>query len=519
MAHPSRARRRLLGVKRLFASTSLLVTACTVPDFVFAPPSGNGGVDAVGGSDRAEAGEGGTGAVGVSGGEPGVGGNAGGSAACTEDCAGAPAEAGSGGEPPIRVDEIPGLLAKYAFDEPRTVFADDSGNARSARVGAFDWVTGKHGNAIDLDGAFGYVTLPSSGVTSGLGNFTVTVWAKPRSLAGPARLFDIGTGQTAFMTMTVMTAATGNPRFFMKTAGNASLYVDSSIALKLDVWQLVSVTQSGNTVTLYVDGVVAATSNAMTYRASSFDANQSYLGRSQFMDPLFDGALDEFRLYSRALSAAEIASVVAGNEVTSGIRLSYDFDEAEGEVVPEANGAKEARAQSGIVAVPGVVDGAIELDGAAGYAELPAGLLDGVGDFTIACFVRQKQIRSAARIFDFGTDSGNYIALMASASSQKLRFGARFEGGVEQVLDSVELPVDAWQHVAVTRAGTVVRVFVGGEETASRVVADLPSPLVATSNWLGRSHRGDALLNAALDDFRVYDRALGPREIAALAGQ
>jgi hypothetical protein len=164
-------------------------------------------------------------------------------------------------------------------------------------------------------------------------------------------------------------------------------------------------------------------------------------------------------MYRRALSSTEIKSIASGEAVSSGLSLSYDFDEAEGSTVAEASGSsmKLARAQSGLVTVPGTSGSAIELDGGAGYVQLPPNLLDGVSDFTVACFVNRKQVRSGARV------------------------------------------------------------FVGGAEVGSRVVPGLPSPLSTTSNWLGRSHRADALLNAALDDFRVYDRALSGPEIAVLA--
>jgi hypothetical protein len=43
-----------------------------------------------------------------------------------------------------------------------------------------------------------------------------------------------------------------------------------------------------------------------------------------------------------------------------------------------------------------------------------------------------------------------------------------------------------------------------------------PSSLgVTTNNWLGRSQYGwDPYLGAQLDDFRIYDKAMSPQELA-----
>jgi hypothetical protein len=55
----------------------------------------------------------------------------------------------------------------------------------------------------------------------------------------------------------------------------------------------------------------------MTLHASDVGAtSNNYLGRSQFNgaasgDPLFNGSLDDFRVYKRALSQQEIADLLA----------------------------------------------------------------------------------------------------------------------------------------------------------------------------------------------------------------
>jgi hypothetical protein len=60
---------------------------------------------------------------------------------------------------------------------------------------------------------------------------------------------------------------------------------------------------------LYLDGVLAASSTTMTLKPSDLGAMPNdWIGRSEFAtDPYFDGMIDEFRVYTRALAASEIA--------------------------------------------------------------------------------------------------------------------------------------------------------------------------------------------------------------------
>lgn len=77
--------------------------------------------------------------------------------------------------------------------------------------------------------------------------------------------------------------------------------IDGSAPLSTGRWVHVAVTLSGTTGTLYVDGTIAGTNAQMT---------QNWLGRSQFSnDPDLQGRVDDFRIYSGALGATEIAAL------------------------------------------------------------------------------------------------------------------------------------------------------------------------------------------------------------------
>ena len=94
--------------------------------------------------------------------------------------------------------------------------------------------------------------------------------------------------------------------------------IDGTNALSAGVWYHVAVTLNGNTGILYVNGVALATSNNITLNPSSLgNTTNNWLGRSEFSNPYLSGAIDEFRIYSMALSPAEIAATDAlGPSVT-----------------------------------------------------------------------------------------------------------------------------------------------------------------------------------------------------------
>jgi len=73
------------------------------------------------------------------------------------------------------------------------------------------------------------------------------------------------------------------------------------------------VTLNGANGVLYVNGAAVGTNSSMTLKPASLGmTSNNYLGRSQYSpDPYLNGVLDEFRIYSVALSASEIAATDA----------------------------------------------------------------------------------------------------------------------------------------------------------------------------------------------------------------
>jgi O-glycosyl hydrolase len=382
-------------------------------------------------------------------------------------------------------------------------------------TGSVSFAAGISGNALSLTG--GYASLPGA-IVSPLNDFTISTWVKVSSFSDGARIFDFGTSTSNYMYLTTQAAGTaGLPRFGINT-GSGEQQITSSIALSPNTWTQIAVTLSGNTATLYINGVVAGTNASMTIHPAALGATtQDYLGKSEGSDPNLQGSLDDFRVYGQAFSAAQIQ----GLATISSQLASYKADESSGTILSDASGTGNDASLNGSYGfVPGLSGNALNLSG--GYASLPTGIVGGLNDFTIAAWVNMSSLANWARIFDFGTSTSNYMFLTPDAgTSNALRFAISTSGGSgEQQLNGPALSANNWYHIAVTLSGTAGKLYVNGALVATNTSMTLhPSSLGATTrNYIGDSQfSNDPALQGSIDNFQIYSRALSATEILQLA--
>ena len=219
------------------------------------------------------------------------------------------------------------LLAQLKFNETSGTTAwDATGHGwNGSTMNAPAWTTGKLGNALNLvSGSSQYVTLPA-GVVSGLGNFTVCAWVNLASVADWMRILDFGTGTTDYMEITPENGTTGTVRFAITASGVSNeQQINTSATFPIGIWTHVAVTLSGSVGTLYINGTSAGANSAMSLTPSSLGTTtQNYIGQSQSSgDPYLNGLVEDYRIYTRALSASEVASVASTPLAQPAIRSS-----------------------------------------------------------------------------------------------------------------------------------------------------------------------------------------------------
>jgi hypothetical protein len=199
------------------------------------------------------------------------------------------------------------------------------------------------GNAVQLGppASNQYVDMPD-GIVNGLNDFTIAAWLNRTTTSGQAwaRVFDFGTGTTVNMFLTV-SAGGGGTRFAITISGAGGEQRITAPSQLSTGWHHVAVTKSGTTGTLWVDGQAVATNPNLTLSPSSLgNTTNNWIGRSQYADPLLQATVDDFNIFDRALSEAEIQSLMAapGGELGGGNVAWYRFDEDGGPTALDSSG-------------------------------------------------------------------------------------------------------------------------------------------------------------------------------------
>ena len=164
------------------------------------------------------------------------------------------------------------------------------------------------------------------------------------------------------------------------------------------------------------------------------------------------------------------------------------------------------------------IGNALKLNG--GYGSLPAGIVSSLNDFTVAFWVKLDSINGWARVFDFNngnTTNSMYFVPKTGNAAGVIRFG--LNGQLLEAPSAVQFATNTWTHVAVTLSGSNATIYLNGAVVASSTtMTNEPSGLGSTpANYIGKSAGSDPNLSGTLDEFLIYETALGAADIAVLA--
>lgn len=193
------------------------------------------------------------------------------------------------------------LVVAYALSEATgTTTADASGNGITATLtnGPTWTASGRYGAGLIFDGGNDSVQVPASTALDLTTAFTLEGWVNPTSSTSGVLLHR---PEASGLGTTYSLQASGS--VFARAKTTAATVTVYGPAIPTGQWTHVASTWDGATLRLYIDGALSASAALNGTLVSSTGQPLSIGGLSGHM---FNGRLDEIRVYSRALSASEL---------------------------------------------------------------------------------------------------------------------------------------------------------------------------------------------------------------------
>jgi hypothetical protein len=203
-----------------------------------------------------------------------------------------------------------GLVAAYAFDEGSgTTVADSSANGLTGTIANATWTTvGKYGNALAFNGTNAVVTVNDAPVLHLTNSLTLEAWVY-------RTWTDVNTWQTVIFKNRPDDASYAlqgtDPNVyspasaFIYTGGPQDATAYGGGFVSKNQWTFLAMTYDGKHLKLYKNGKQVGTVAASGSILETTDALQ-FGGNSVWSDEFLSGTLDNIRIYSIALTAAQI---------------------------------------------------------------------------------------------------------------------------------------------------------------------------------------------------------------------
>lgn len=196
------------------------------------------------------------------------------------------------------------LIAHFSFDESMD---DNTENVNTAAIfGNVSYVMGKEGTAaLSLNGNDQFIQLPAT--IANYDELTIAAWVYWHGGDIEQRIFDFGNDESEYLSLTPQSSS-GEMQFVIN-AGDSKEVMTTSV-LPTDTWVHIALVMDSAGIKIYQDNVLMMASSVLALTPMDIKPVANFIGRSQHSeDPLFNGKIDDLRIYNYGLSDIEIQNV------------------------------------------------------------------------------------------------------------------------------------------------------------------------------------------------------------------
>ncbi len=441
-----------------------------------------------------------------------------------------------------------GLLGEWLMNEATSTIAHDSSGAGANGTLSGTplpiWVSGKHGMALQFDGANNYVNLPSAKILPSGSAMTVSAWVK------------LTTNKSWNTVMAhLWTAKNGSWDLFTDSTGRATFGVyDTSQhnsafnGLLPGVWYNIVGIYDGTNANVYVNGVAGTPASAPGITLDTTGGTGATTISQNPGSSTMNGVIDDVRIYNRVLSSAEILQLYNAHQTalnTSSVNLQNGTSLASGLVgLWTFDGAdigtsfldRSGNGFNGYLVGTNNATSSRKTIGKMGQAFSFGGLSTGginLGSsnsldptrFTIAAWVKANtpQTYNTGVIYSNARDfTGSYngtVLEVSSGNGGKLLLDIDNAGTIIGYNSNSSIATSTWTHVIATYDGSNVKFYINGVLDKTSVATMDPGVPATFNSYIGSMGYQNGTVytfDGKLDDVRLYNRAITASEAQQL---
>ncbi len=414
-----------------------------------------------------------------------------------------------------------GLVGHWTFDGPDmagVIAYDKSGQGNKGTLtNGPTTALGKIGQGMSFDGVNDVVSI--AGPTVSATAMSVSMWVNLRNYDNTYPAWFSASGASNGLNLGVASVA---QMFY-----SSGLYFSANY-ITLGIWQHLTYTISGGSISLYVNGIFKE-SQSFSPTGSYTSYNIGYFGSSNLY---MNGSIDDVRIYNRALSPAEIKRLynIGGttkvnktrtDTLTDGLVGHWTFDgpDMAGVIAYDKSGqGNNGTLTNGPVTTLGKIGQGMSFDGVNDYVTIPSSsIFDFANDYTFSLWFWD----------DPNSSTGSFVAMAgrmdAGGGNDYWQFQRVTTTRVDAVISVSTVGVrlnggahvrGRWELFTLTRTGDTYHLYKNGQEVATGVLTGQPA-LTGRPLEIERV-LFDSYILGKFDDVRVYNRALSAEEIKRL---
>lgn len=383
------------------------------------------------------------------------------------------------------------MAAYYKMDEgswtgdcSTASVVDSSGNGNNAKAcpnasAATITTSGKYMNAGSFDGTNDYLITSSNVLDPSTTDFTISAWFKTTSTTDTGIVSQqdgSGTGRTLLYqaSSTISTNIAGSP-------------VSGTTTISTGTWYMGTVTKSGTTVSVYLNGKLEGTG----IRTAESATGSWVIGANKLLATNWAGNIDDLRVYKRALTPSQVSALYGAT--------------SEGTLL----GTTKPSWQDSSQCISGKC---LYFDGStsyiSGHSAPPLELTD-TSSFSVGAWVKTNSTAATQQnIFSKQENvSGEFVYSLYITAGKKAELAiAKQNTGADVATGATTLSPNTWYYIIGTYDGTNLKIYVNGKQDGSGTKSVATSTTSDVANYyIGEQYNGALFFKGFIDDLKVYN--------------